>query len=72
MIRVILHPSGEVRALPQDTLCTWAPKAMDGTVGVGVEARRLIALRAVPRARFQIRERALGGATTASALFTGL
>ncbi len=40
MIRVILHPSGEVRALPETTLCTWAPSALDGAVGVGVEVRR--------------------------------
>ena len=40
MIRTILHPSGEVRELPPDTPCTWAPRAMDEAVAVGVEVRR--------------------------------
>lgn len=40
MIRTIIHPSGAVLDLPDDTLCTYAPSALDGMVGLAVETKR--------------------------------
>lgn len=40
VIRTIIHPSGAVLDLPEDTLTTCAYQSLDGMVGLAVEIRR--------------------------------